>query len=141
MRIADVMTPDPRTVRPGDALQFAAQLMDELNVGVLPVVDGGELIGILTDRDIVIRSTSAGQDPNTAKVSDAMTTDAQTLQEDASVEEAVEIMEERQLRRVPVVNGAGRLVGIVSLGDLAASGTPEAADALEAISTPAEPDR
>ena len=70
-----------------------------------------------------------------------MTTDAQTLQEDASVEEAVEIMEERQLRRVPVVNGAGRLVGIVSLGDLAASGTPEAADALEAISTPAEPDR
>ena len=129
------------TVRPGDTLQSAAQLMDELNVGVLPVVDGGELIGILTDRDIVIRSTSAGQDPNTAKVSDAMTTDAQTLQEDASVEEAVEIMEERQLRRVPVVNGAGRLVGIVSLGDLAASGTPEAADALEAISTPAEPDR
>ena len=141
MRIADVMTPDPQTVRPGDTLQSAAQLMDELNVGVLPVVDGGELIGILTDRDIVIRSTSAGQDPNTAKVSDAMTTDAQTLQEDASVEEAVEIMEERQLRRVPVVNGAGRLVGIVSLGDLAASGTPEAADALEAISTPAEPDR
>ena len=141
MRIADVMTPDPQTVRSGDTLQSAAQLMDELNVGVLPVVDGGELIGILTDRDIVIRSTSAGQDPNTAKVSDAMTTDAQTLQEDASVEEAVEIMEERQLRRVPVVNGAGRLVGIVSLGDLAASGTPEAADALEAISTPAEPDR
>ena len=141
MRIADVMTPDPQTVRTGDTLQSAAQLMDELNVGVLPVVDGGELIGILTDRDIVIRSTSAGQDPNTAKVSDAMTTDAQTLQEDASVEEAVEIMEERQLRRVPVVNGAGRLVGIVSLGDLAASGTPEAADALEAISTPAEPDR
>ena len=141
MRIADVMTPDPQTVRSGDTLQSAAQLMDELNVGVLPVVDSGELIGILTDRDIVIRSTSAGQDPSTAKVSDAMTTDAQTLQEDASVEEAVEIMEEHQLRRVPVVNGAGRLVGIVSLGDLAASGTPEAADALEAISTPAEPDR
>ena len=141
MRIADVMTPDPQTVRPGDTLQSAAQLMDELNVGVLPVVDGGELIGILTDRDIVIRSTSAGQDPSTAKVADAMTTDAQTLQQDASVEEAVEVMEERQLRRVPVVNEAGQLVGIVSLGDLAASGTPEAADALEAISTPAEPDR
>ena len=141
MRIADVMPPNPQTVRSADTLQSAARLMDELNVGVLPVVDEGELLGVVTDRDIVIRSTSAGQDPTTARVSDAMTTDARTLTEDASVDEAVEIMEEHQLRRVPVVDGSGRLVGIVSLGDLAAAGTPEAADALEAVSTPAEPDR
>ncbi len=141
MRLADVMTPDPQTVRPGDTLQSAARLMDELNVGVLPVVDGGALLGVLTDRDIVVRSTSAGQDPGSATVADAMTTDARTLSGDASVDEAVEMMEEHQLRRVPVVDGSGRLVGIVSLGDLAAAGTPEAADALEAISTPAEPDR
>ena len=141
MLIADVMTPDPRTVRSGDTLQSAAQLMDELNVGVLPIVDDGQLIGILTDRDIVIRSTSAGQDPRSAKVSDAMTTDARTLTEDASVDEAIKVMEEHQLRRVPVVDETGRLVGIVSLGDLAAAGTPEAADALEAVSTPSEPDR
>ena len=141
MRLADVMTPDPQTVRPADTLQSAARLMDELNVGVLPVVDGGALLGVLTDRDIVVRSTSAGQDPGTATVADAMTTDARTLPQDASVDEAVETMEEHQLRRVPVVDGSGRLVGIVSLGDLAASGTPEAADALGAISTPAEPDR
>ena len=141
MRLADVMTPDPQTVRPGDTLQSAARLMDELNVGVLPVVDGGALLGVLTDRDIVVRSTSAGQDPGSATVADAMTTDARTLAGDASVDEAVEMMEEHQLRRVPVVDGSGRLVGIVSLGDLAAAGTPEAADALEAISTPAEPDR
>ena len=115
--------------------------MDELNVGVLPVVDGGALIGVLTDRDIVVRSTSAGQDPGTATVADVMTTDARTLPQNASVDEAIETMEEHQLRRVPVVDGSGRLVGIVSLGDLAAAGTPEAADALEAISTPAEPDR
>ena len=141
MRIADIMTPDPQTVRPGDTLQAAAQAMDELNVGVLPVVDGGRLIGILTDRDIVVRSTSAGQDPGKAKVSDAMTTDAHTLTADAEVDEAVELMEEHQLRRLPVVDEDGKLVGIVSLGDLAAAGTPEAADALEAISTPSEPDR
>lgn len=134
MRIGEIMTLDPQTVRPGDTLQSAAQQMDDLNVGVLPVCEGGRLIGVLTDRDIVVRSTSAGQDPRTATVADAMTTDAHTVTEDASVLDALRIMEEHQLRRVPVVNEAGKLVGIVSLGDLAAAGTPEAGDALEAIS-------
>lgn len=135
MRIGEIMTLDPQTVRPGDTLQSAAQHMDDLNVGVLPVCDGDRLLGVLTDRDIVIRSTSAGQDPRTATVADAMTTDAHTLTEDHSVLDALHIMEEHQLRRVPVVDGAGKLVGIVSLGDLAAAGTPEAGDALEAISS------
>lgn len=135
MRIGEIMTLDPQTVRPEDTLQSAAQQMDDLNVGVLPVCEGDRLIGVLTDRDIVIRSTSAGQDPRTATVADAMTTDARTVTEDASVLDAIHIMEEHQLRRVPVVNEAGKLVGIVSLlGDLAAAGTPEAGDALEAIS-------
>lgn len=134
MRIGEIMTLDPQTVRPGDTLQSAAQRMDDLNVGVLPVIEGDRLLGVLTDRDIVIRSTSAGQDPRTATVADAMTTDAHTLTEDHSVLDALHIMEERQLRRVPVVDGAGKLVGIVSLGDLAAAGTPEAGDALEVIS-------
>ena len=141
MQVRDVMTPDPRTVRPGDTLQAAAQAMDELNVGVLPVVEGARLVGLLTDRDIVVRSTSAGQDPRTATVADAMTAEVRSLPEDARVLDAVRTMEEGQLRRVPVVDAGGTLVGIVSLGDLAAAGTPEAGDALEAISTPAEPDR
>lgn len=141
MQVRDVMTPEPRTVRPGDTLQAAAQAMDELNVGVLPVVEGERLVGMLTDRDIVIRSTSAGQDPRTAKVADAMTAEVRSLPEDAQVLDAVRTMEQGQLRRVPVVDADGTLVGIVSLGDLAAAGTPEAGDALEAISTPAEPDR
>ena len=141
MQVRDVMTPDPRTVQPGDTLQAAARAMDELNVGVLPVVEGGRLVGLLTDRDIVIRSTSAGQDPRTATVADAMTAEVRSLPEDARVLDAVRTMEEGQLRRVPVVDAGGTLVGIVSLGDLAAAGTPEAGDALEAISTPAEPDR
>ena len=134
MRVGELMTLDPQTVSPGDTLQSAAQRMDDLNVGVLPVCEGDRLLGVLTDRDIVVRSTSAGQDPRTATVADAMTTDAHTVTEDAAVLDVIRIMEERQLRRVPVVNEAGKLVGIVSLGDLAAAGTPEAGDALEAIS-------
>lgn len=141
VQIANAMTPNPRTVQPGDTLQTAAQLMDELNVGVLPVTEGSRLVGMLTDRDIVIRSTSAGQDPRTATVADAMTGEVRTLPVDASVLDAIRMMKEQQLRRVPVVDPVGQLVGILSLGDLADAGTPEAADALEAISTPAEPER
>ncbi len=140
MQIRDLMTPNPRTVQPRDTLQAAAQAMDELNVGVLPVCEGDALIGLITDRDIVIRSTSAGQDPRTATVADAMTTAPHTVEADMSLEQALETMEDQQLRRVPVMDG-GKLVGIVSLGDLAAAGAPEAADALEAISFPSEPDR
>ncbi len=134
MRIGKIMTLDPQTAQPGDTLQSAAQRMHDLNVGVLPVCEGDRLVGVLTDRDIVVRSTSAGQDPRTAKVADAMTTDARTLTDEASVLDAIQLMEQHQLRRVPVVDDAGKLVGIVSLGDLAAAGTPEAGEALEAIS-------
>ena len=141
MKISDVMTPNPRTVTPGETLQAAAQAMDELNVGVLPVCEGGKLMGMLTDRDIVIRSTSAGQDPRSATVADAMTATVHSLQAGAAVEEAVSLMEAHQLRRLPVVGDDGAVVGIVSLGDLADAGAPEAARALEAVSTPAEPDR
>ena len=140
MQIRDVMTPDPATVQPGDSLQRAAAQMDELNVGVLPVTDGGKLVGLITDRDIVVRSTSAGQDPKTARVADAMTVDPQTMGPDTHVLDAIRLMEEHQLRRLPILDD-GRLVGIVALGDLAAAGTPEAGEALETISTPAEPDR
>jgi len=135
------MTRNPRTVKPGDTLQSAAQLMDELNVGVLPVAEGNRLVGMLTDRDIVIRSTSVGQDPRTMTVSDAMTDEVRSLPMDASVLDAIQMMKDQQLRRIPVTDAAGELVGILSLGDLADAGTPEAGEALEGISTPAEPDR
>jgi CBS domain-containing protein len=141
VRIVDVMTPDPRTVTPGDTLQSAAQLMDNLNVGVLPVTEGDRLVGMLTDRDIVVRSTSAGQDPRTATVSDAMTGEVRSLPSESSVLDAIHMMKDQQLRRIPVVEAGNKLVGILSLGDLAEAGTPEAQDALEGISTPAEPDR
>jgi len=140
VQIRDVMTPNPTAVQPGHTLQHAAQTMDELNVGVLPVTEDGKLVGLITDRDIVVRSTSAGQDPKTARVSEAMTLDPLSLGPQTPVLDAIRLMEEHQLRRLPILEG-DKLVGIVSLGDVAAAGTPEAGDALEAISTPAEPDR
>lgn len=141
MRISDVMTPNPRTVTPAETLQLAAQAMDELNVGVLPVCESGRLIGMLTDRDIVIRSISAGQDPRTATVADAMTASVQSLRKDAAIADAVKLMEAHQLRRLPVTDADGAVVGIVSLGDLADAGAPEATQVLGAISNPAEPER
>lgn len=141
MQISDVMTSNPRSVQPGDTLQAAAQAMDELNVGVLPVCEDGRLVGLLTDRDIVVRSTAAGQDPCKTAVADAMTTALHSVQDSASVQEAVRIMQEQQIRRVPVLDAEGRLAGILSLGDLADANAPEAAPTLEAVSTPAEPDR
>jgi CBS domain-containing protein len=141
MKISDLMTPNPRTVTAEDSLQHAAQIMDELNVGVLPVCENGRLMGVLTDRDIVVRSVSVGQDPFTTRVDSVMTIEPRTLRPDDSVQEALRVMEQQQLRRLPVLDARGLLVGIVSLGDLAAAGTPEAGQALEDISTPAQPDR
>ena len=141
MHLREVMTPDPTAVNPSDTLQRAAQLMDQLNVGVLPVVEEGRLRGVLTDRDIVVRSTSVGQDPGQARVAEVMTDEVRSLPETAEVLEALRLMQSAQIRRLPITGEGGELVGIVSLGDLAAAGTPEAGDALEAISTPSEPDR
>ena len=141
MQIADIMTRDPQSVQPGDTLQAAAQAMDELNVGTLPVCQDGRLVGMLTDRDIVVRSTAAGQDPRKATVADAMTTAVHSVREDAPVQDAVRLMQEHQIRRVPVLDAEDRLAGILSLGDLADAGLLEAAPTLEAISTPAAPDR
>jgi CBS domain-containing protein len=115
--------------------------MDALNVGAMPVVQTERLVGMLTDRDIVVRATAAGLNPRSATVAEVMTTEPRSVGVYASVLEAVRMIEDQQLRRVPAVDPAGAVAGMVSLGDLAAAGTPEAADALETISTPAEPDR
>src|SRR4051812_10954439 len=101
MQIRDVMTPNPATVQPGQTIQQAAAMMDELNVGVLPVTENGQLVAMITDRDIVVRSTSAGQDPNTARVSEAMTLDPLSVAPNTPVLDALRLMEEHQLRRLP----------------------------------------
>lgn len=141
MRIADVMTRDVRVIQPDRTVREAARLMDEMNVGVLPVCDGRRLVGMVTDRDITVRSTAAGLAPDQSYVRDVMTDDVEWCFEDDDVDEIVEIMSRHQIRRIPVVDRNKRLVGIVALGDLATDTEQQATRALRQISTPSEPDR
>lgn len=141
--ISQVMTRDVRFVSPQESVQRAAQLMDELNVGALPVCEGERLIGMVTDRDITIRATAAGRSPADAHVDEVMSTDVRWCFEDEPVDDVMRKMADTQIRRVPVVShdDAHRLIGIVALGDLLTkSGTQQAAQAASQISSPSEPD-
>jgi CBS domain-containing protein len=140
--IRDVMTPDVQSISPQETVQRAAQLMDELNVGAIPVLDGRKLVGMITDRDITVRSTAAGQAPDQARVGDVMSTDVRTCAPDQTVDEVLDRMADVQIRRVPVVDAQSQqVIGIVSLGDMAAKHSAGIDHTLESISTPAEPDR
>ncbi len=142
-QVADVMTRDVRVVTPDDTMQRAAQLMDELNVGVVPVCEGPKLVGMLTDRDITVRGVAAGKDAAATPVSEVMSGSVRCCFEDQPLEDVLDEMRDTQIRRLPVVNRQQQLVGIVSLGDLADRGSDEASvgGALKDISTPAAPDR
>ena len=143
MQLKDVMTREVEVISPEASLEEAAGKMDQLDVGPLPVCDGGRLVGLVTDRDITVRATAAGKDPRTTRVREAMTTDVLSCFEDQDVQEAARLMEAQQVRRVPVLDRAGRLVGIVSLADLAVE-TGDArlgGEVLEGVSEPARPDR
>ncbi len=140
--IQDVMTRDVQHISPEDSVRKAAQMMDEFNIGSIPVVDGEKLVGMITDRDITVRSTAAGQAPETTRVGDVMSTDVRTCSATQSVEEVLAEMGSVQIRRVPVVDQASHsLVGIVSLGDMATKQSKGTEQALEEISSPSEPDR
>lgn len=139
--IADLMTPDPVTVGPHDTVQRAAQLMDELNVGSLPVCHGNKVLGIVTDRDITVRATAAGLDPSLTEVDLVMTDRVRCCSPRHSAAEVLRQMATTKIRRVPVLDESDRLVGIVSLGDLAAREPAGVEEALRTISTPSEPDR
>src|SRR5690242_13918524 len=119
MLIREVMTKGAECTSPDATLKEAATRMKELDVGSLPVCDGDRLQGILTDRDIILRSVAQGQDPNEHCVRDAMTPEIFYAFEDQDVAELTKIMKDRQFRRVPVLNREKWLVGIVSLGDVA----------------------
>jgi len=117
MKISDVMTPNPKTVKPTDSLQTAAQIMRDEDTGAVPVMENGRLTGMVTDRDIVIRAIADGD--YKAKISDVVSGDVVTTMPEMPTSEAAELMGEHQIRRLPVVDADDRLVGIVSLGDLA----------------------
>jgi CBS domain-containing protein len=140
--IQDIMTRDAQTISSQETIQRAAQLMDELNVGAIPVLDGDKLVGMITDRDITVRSVAVGQDPRSTKVTDVMSTDVRTCTPGQSIEEVLSQMGDVQIRRVPVVDEqSGKVIGIVSLGDVATSDAADVDAALDEISSPSEPDR
>ena len=141
MKISEVMTRQVRVIGPGRSIREAARLMDELNVGVLPVCDGQRLLGIITDRDITVRATAVGKDPDAVPVREIMTEDVRWCFEEEAVEDVAHMMGDVQIRRIPVVDRNKHLVGIVALGDLATDRVQGTGEALRRISEPSEPDR
>jgi CBS domain-containing protein len=141
MKIKEIMTSDFETISSGSSLTAAAQKMQSLNVGILPVEEEGRIVGLVTDRDIVVRGLAEGHDPAATEVRDILTADLVCCQQDDTVEEAVRQMEDHKVRRLIVCDRDGLPVGIVSLGDIASKTGQEqlAGEALEMISEPAAP--
>lgn len=149
-RIAEIMTRDVTTISPEENIQRAAQLMDELNVGALPVCENQKLIGMITDRDITVRVTSAAETPENTKVREVMSEQVVWCTEDQSVDEVMQKMADSQIRRVPVLDSMSKqLIGIAALSDLATKQTEQASgehsaqihQTVAGISKPAEPSR
>jgi CBS domain-containing protein len=137
MEVREVMTRDVTVLPPQATVREAAERMRERDIGPVPVSDGARLLGILTDRDIVVRVVALGKDPATTPVSEVMTPGVDHCFEDDRLEDALRRMRDRQIRRLVVLDRQQKLVGIVSLGDLSQK-APEwlAGEALENISTP-----
>lgn len=135
--LKDLMSPDVEFVSPEMTIADAAKKMRDGDFGMLPVAEGDRMIGAISDRDIAIRAVAEGLGAYT-KVRDVMSDGIAWAYDDDSVEQAAKIMSERQVRRLPVVNRAKRLVGIVALGDFAVESTEvrPAAQALAGISKP-----
>ena len=139
MKVAELMTQGPRTITPDQSIEQAAKLMDELDVGILPVCERDKLVGVVTDRDITVRATAQGSPSSSTPVSDVMTQNVRCVDQDDDTADAEELMAAAQIRRVPVIDADRRLVGILSLGDLAVARDPGVRAALEEISQPGHP--
>jgi CBS domain-containing protein len=137
MKVRDVMTADVYTCRPDDSILKIAELMRDEDIGAVPVVEDDRLIGMVTDRDIVVRGLADSTDPAAATARTVMTSTLLYCFDDQSVEDALYNMGEQQVRRLPVVDRDKRLVGVVSIGDLCAAAAPErAGESLTQISQP-----
>jgi len=136
MKVKDAMTKGCECVSPADSIQQAARKMRDLDVGSLPVCEKDRLVGMITDRDISIRAVSDGRDPKKSKIKDVMTPKIVYCFEDQGVEEAADLMRDKRIRRLAVLNHEKRLVGMLSLGDLAIETRDEhlAAETLERVS-------
>jgi CBS domain-containing protein len=137
MKVREIMTGQVQTVGSSTSIMEAARIMADIEVGALPVVDGGRLVGMVTDRDIVLRVVAAGRDPNSTTVRDAASSgDVLTIAPDEDVHTAATRMADAQVRRLPVCDN-GEVVGILSLGDVAVeAGYRTAGEAIEGVSEP-----
>jgi CBS domain-containing protein len=138
---SDVMTIHPETCEPGDAVVHAAELMKQQDVGSLPVVDSkqsGRLVGIVTDRDLVLRVVAQDRSASSVRVGDVMTATPVSCRPDDTLDRALALMAEQQVRRIPVVDGEQRLVGIIAQADVATRvhESRETGALVEAISEP-----
>ncbi|HEX2696970.1 MAG TPA: CBS domain-containing protein [Anaerolineales bacterium] len=123
MKVNEIMTTDVEVIQPNDTLQTAALKMRKRDIGLLPVMDGHQLVGMLSDRDIILRATAEGMDPKAALGRDLMTSPVVSCYQDQDVKDAAEIMEKHQVRRLAVLDRKNEaLVGVLSLSDLAVTG-------------------
>ncbi|HEX4935931.1 MAG TPA: CBS domain-containing protein [Gemmatimonadaceae bacterium] len=140
MKIRDVMTKSVETIRPDANLIEAADRMRALDVGPLPVAEGDRVVGLITDRDIVIRAIALGRDPRSTTVQSVMSQGVESCRPDDDVKKAAELMRDKQIRRLVVLDDKGKLQGILALGDLAVDTDDKmAGDTLEGISEPSQP--
>ena len=138
MQIKDIMTRDVELASPDETIRSAAQKMRDCDCGVLPVAENDRLVGMITDRDMVTRAVARGADPEGCRVREVMSPDVKYCYDDEATEDLARTMMALQIKRLPVLNREKRLVGIVSLGDLAAplDAGGQAQVALRGISQP-----
>lgn len=140
MKAQDIMARNPSSVTPDTSAQEAARLMQREDVGVLPVVESGSnrLVGVVTDRDLAIRVVAEARDATQSRVQDAMSSNLKTAKPDDSVDDIMDVMGREQVRRIPIVNERGELLGIVSQADIVREAKDErkAEQTIENISSP-----
>lgn len=136
MQIQEIMTKSVKTVAPSDSIKKAAEIMQSVDCGSVPVTDGDKVVGMVTDRDIVVKQIAGGKSPD-SPVKECMTSDVVTAKPDTDAQDAADIMADNQVRRLPVVEN-GKLVGIVAIADLARKNifVSESGKALSEISEP-----
>ena len=133
MKVRDIMTTDVATATPETTLEDIATMMRDEDTGAIPVLEDDELVGIITDRDIVIRCIAEGKDPVETTVEDVLTEGLETVEPESDIEEARDLMSRRQIRRLPVVED-GQLIGMLSIGDIAVKSDTDVGDTLENVS-------
>ena len=138
MQVRDIMSKNLERIAGNAPIGDAAQHMRDLDVGMLPVEEHGEIVGTVTDRDITIRATAGGADPETTPVADAMSSELYTCEEHDDLQQAARIMEDHRIRRLMVQNSSGEFVGMLTLADLARHRETEqlSAEILEQVSQP-----